>query len=182
MPGTYGGLAVVDVDKIKVTELLGGLAQNWPELGREISPAVLRLYRAQEYLYADLVAVLRPLGLQPGDFDLLATLRGQPPPFQLSPTVLYRTLFLSSGGLTKVLRRLEHLGFIERETCPTDKRRQFVRLTTHGRELVERAARVTLNHQHRFLAPLTSAERERLDQLLTQLLAPFEGQTPEPSQ
>lgn len=172
----------MDVDKIKVAELLDGLAQNWPELGRAISPAVLRLYRAQEYLYADLVAVLRPLGLQPGDFDLLATLRGQPPPFRLSPTVLYHTLFLSSGGLTKVLRRLEHLGFIERETCPTDKRRQFVRLTTYGQELVEQAAQVVLAHQRRFLAPLTSAERERLDQLLAQLLAPFEGQTPEPNQ
>src|SRR3954469_13628927 len=39
-------------------------------------------------------------GLQPGEFDVLATLRRSGEPYMLSPTTLYEALMISSGGMT----------------------------------------------------------------------------------
>ncbi len=47
-------------------------------------------------------------GLQPGEFDVLATLRRSGDPYMLSPTRLYEAAMISSGPMTNRLDRLEH--------------------------------------------------------------------------
>jgi DNA-binding MarR family transcriptional regulator len=49
-----------------------------------------------------------------------------------------RRLFLDSGTLTPVLRRLERIGYLTRERSPHDEREVRVRLTPAGRELESR--------------------------------------------
>ena len=53
-------------------------------------------------------------GLQPGEFDVLATLRRSGEPYMLSPTRLYEATMISSGGMTDRLDRLERAGLVER--------------------------------------------------------------------
>ena len=160
--------------RASVHEFLDGLSRNWPEVAARISPGVLHIYRAQEYLFADLCECLKPYGLQPAEFDVLAALRAQEPPRQLTPTVLYRSLFLSSGGLTKILGRLEAAGLVDRPANPSDRRSRYVRLTDEGQRLAEEAAQAALEHERRFLAPLSEAEHEQLAGLLRRLIAPRE--------
>jgi DNA-binding MarR family transcriptional regulator len=160
--------------RASVHDFLEGLSRNWPEVAERISPGVLHIYRAQEYLFSDLCASLEPYGLQPAEFDVLAALRVQAPPRQLTPTVLYRSLFLSSGGLTKILGRLESAGLVDRPPNPSDRRSRFVRLTAQGQGVAERAACAVLDHEQGFLAPLTASERETLADLLRRLIAPRE--------
>jgi len=164
----------VAIGRISIAELLTGIGRSWPEISERLFPEVLRIYRAQQYLYADLCAVLQPYGLQPADFDVLAALRTQGTPYELTPTVLYRALFLSSGGLTKILKRLEQSGLIERPAHPEDRRSLLVRLSPTGLERVEAAAIDVLAHQEAFLAPLSTAERSALGGLLAKLLQPLE--------
>jgi DNA-binding MarR family transcriptional regulator len=57
-------------------------------------------------------------GLQPGEFDVLATLRRSGKPYLLSPTQLYEALMISSGGMTNRLDRLERAGLVERRPDP----------------------------------------------------------------
>ena len=45
-------------------------------------------------------------GLQPGEFDVLATLRRSGAPYSLTPTALYEAAMLSSGGMTNRIDRL----------------------------------------------------------------------------
>ena len=161
--------------RASVHELLEGLTRNWPEVAERVSPGVLHIYRAQEYLFADLCACLAPHGLQPAEFDVLAALRAQAPPRHLTPTVLYRSLFLSSGGLTKILGRLETAGLIDRPPNPTDRRSRFVRLTARGQDVAERAACAVLEHERRFLAPLNESERSTLAELIGRRVAPCES-------
>lgn len=156
--------------RIPIKELLTKLARTWPEVASTLRPEVLRIYRAQELLYMDLTRVIEPLGLGPAALDVLVALRGEGPPFELSPTVLYRSLFLSSGGLTKILKRLEDRGFIERRVCASDRRSSLVRLTELGESLTEKAMEHVIAHERAFVSPLTSSERKQLNELLEKLL------------
>ncbi|MFI6335440.1 MarR family winged helix-turn-helix transcriptional regulator [Streptomyces sp. NPDC050535] len=67
-----------------------------------------------------------------GDFDVLRALRRVGPPYALSPTRLRGAMLVSGAGLSGRLKRLEHEGWITRETSPDDGRSLLVRLTPEG--------------------------------------------------
>jgi MarR family 2-MHQ and catechol resistance regulon transcriptional repressor len=47
-------------------------------------------------------------------------------------------LFLSRGGATRLIARMEDAGLVERHTPPTDRRATFAAITDAGREAVDR--------------------------------------------
>lgn len=51
-------------------------------------------------------------------------------------------LFLDSGTLTPLLKRLENAGFVSRKRSTEDERKVFISLTEKGRELREKAASI----------------------------------------
>jgi DNA-binding MarR family transcriptional regulator len=115
-------------------------------------------------------------GLQPGEFDVLATLRRSGPPFVLTPTRLYEATMVSSGGMTNRLDRLEKAGWIERRPDPADRRGVLVALTAAGRELIDDAVTAHVANEHALLAALGIEERETLGRLLGKLLASLKGE------
>lgn len=137
---------------------------------------MLYLYRARDQLYLDLTRVLQPWGLLPADLDVLGALRTQPHPWQLTPTELYRSLLLSSGGLTKILHRLQAAGLVARTPNPQDRRSSLVVLTAAGAELVERVMGAVVEHERRFLQPLDDAEQAELNRLLSKLVSAGEDE------
>ena len=66
--------------------------------------------------------LLRPpfaaAGLANGDFDLLAALRRQGPPYEASPGELAAAMLVTTGATTKRIDRLERQGYVTRQ--PTD--------------------------------------------------------------
>src|SRR6218665_816216 len=78
-------------------------------------------------------AVFAKHGVDSGEFDVLATLLRSGSPYRLRPTELYRSLMISSGGLTDRLSRLEKRGLIARVADPADARSRMVELTVDGR-------------------------------------------------
>jgi DNA-binding MarR family transcriptional regulator len=158
-------------ERIDVRQFLASLQRNWPSAAAQVEPAVLLLYRARDRLFDDLTDTLKPHALRPADLDVLVALRTQPAPRQLTPTVLYRSLLLSSGGLTKILHRLTERGLIARPANPEDRRSRLVRLTGAGERLLDRLFDDLVAHERRFVAPLSPAERGQLEQLLGRLIA-----------
>src|SRR5205085_1527378 len=71
-------------------------------------------------------------GLQLGEFDVLAALRRQGPPYRLSPGALLRATLVTSGTMTNRLDRLEQAGLVRRAPDPEDKRGVLVSLTAAG--------------------------------------------------
>lgn len=59
---------------------------------------------------------------------------------QVTSKVLGERLYLDSGTLTPVLKKLEEKGFVARQRCPEDERNLMVTLTPAGRALRDRAA------------------------------------------
>lgn len=76
-------------------------------------------------------------GLDTGEFDVIATLLRNGAPYEMRPTELFRSLMISSGGLTDRLARLAKRGLIERVVAATDARSLLVKLTDEGRQLAE---------------------------------------------
>lgn len=109
-------------------------------------------------------------GLQPGEFDVLATLRRSGAPYALTPTALYEAAMLSSGGMTNRIDRLETAGLIERQKHPSDRRGVLVALTGQGRELIDKLVPLHVANEQRMLAALTAREQTQLGQLLAKLL------------
>lgn len=110
-------------------------------------------------------------GLQPGEFDVLATLRRSGSPHTLTPTALYEAAMISSGGMTARIDRLEKAGFIERRKHPTDRRGTLVALTEEGRALIDEVLPVHVENERTILAALSETEQSTLNSLLAKLLA-----------
>jgi DNA-binding MarR family transcriptional regulator len=110
-------------------------------------------------------------GLQPGEFDVLATLRRSGDPYLLSPTRLYETMMISSGGMTDRLDRLERAGLIERRPDPKDRRGKLIALTAAGKRVIDETIGRHVANEVRLLSVLTSAEQKKLNALLKKLIA-----------
>jgi DNA-binding MarR family transcriptional regulator len=133
-----------------------GIVGRISRLARELEPRLERVYAEQ--------------GLEPGWYDVLATLRRSGPPFQLRPTEFTGALMLTSSGTTKRLDRLERAGLITRGPDPADRRAILITLTDAGRELIDNATRAHLENERRLLAALSPTDQGRLADLLRKLL------------
>jgi DNA-binding MarR family transcriptional regulator len=110
-------------------------------------------------------------GLQPGEFDVLATLRRSGEPFRLSPTRLYEATMISSGGMTSRLDRLEKAGLVERLPDPDDRRGKLIALTERGLSVINETIGRHVANEVQLLKALTKNEQEQLSDLLEKLIA-----------
>ena len=114
-------------------------------------------------------------GIDTGEFDVLTTLLRSGRPYRLRPTELYKSLMISSGGLTDRLARLETGGLVRRRPSERDARSLLVELTPAGRKLAEAAFREDMAVEAELLEGLSSGERDRLSALLARLVAEIGG-------
>ncbi len=69
---------------------------------------------------------------------------------------------LTSGGVTRLVDRMEAAGLVERAEDPGDRRGRLLRLTPLGEQTAVRASRLHVaNIRRYFLEPLPAADRER---------------------
>ncbi|MGC5803228.1 MarR family transcriptional regulator [Ralstonia pseudosolanacearum] len=115
-------------------------------------------------------------GLQPGEFDVLATLRRCGAPYALTPTALYDAAMMSSGGMTNRIDRLQQASWVERRPNPEDGRGTLVALTNAGFALIDEAVSAHVENQRAVLSVLTEVEQRQLAKLLAKLI---EGQREE---
>lgn len=109
-------------------------------------------------------------GLQPGEFDVLATLRRSGKPFALPPTQLYQAAMISSGSMTNRIDRLCAAGLVERLPNPKDKRGTLVKLTEQGKSIIEQAIVPHIENQTKLLESLDGEERQQLASYLLKLI------------
>ena len=121
--------------------------------------------------------VLEPFDLSPSDYSVLATLRRVGKPYALKPSQLYSELQRSSGGMTKILKRLEARGLVNRGPDPHDGRSAIIALTSEGRALQERAFLSFVVAAEERLAPLSVPARQSAERGLQSLIEAFEGKT-----
>ena len=106
---------------------------------------------------------------------MLAALRRQGSPYQLSPGALLRITLVTSGTMTNRIDRLERAGLVARHPDPQDKRGVLVRLTAEGTARVDDALAGLLTSERAFLHPIPEGSRRTLAGLLRDLLAPLDA-------
>ena len=149
-----------------VGRIIAQWGEHRPDL--DVSPMGLigRLHRLGARLNDELRPVFAAAGLGDGDFDVLAALRRNGPPHELTPGELGATTMVTSGAITKRIDRLERAGLVTRTVSDTDGRSRRVALTSEGRQLVDDLVERHVANEHRLVSGLSEREREQLARLL----------------
>lgn len=109
-------------------------------------------------------------GLPNWAFDVLAALRRQGAPFELSPSELCEATLLTSGAMTNRLDRLEDDGLVERHPAPDDRRSLIVRLTEKGQETVDDLLAIRFDQAKEAISGISEPQRQQLVDLLRKLV------------
>jgi DNA-binding MarR family transcriptional regulator len=133
-------------------------AEDWLLLDRQLCFALYSASLATTRVYKPL---LEPLGLTYPQYLVLMVLWQRD---GLSVGELGERLYLDSGTLTPLLKRMEAAGWLHRERAADDERRVVVTLSPEGRALRRRAL-----HVPRQLAAATGCSNDELAALTARL-------------
>jgi len=158
-----------------IDELSQAWQREYPELDASALPPLVRLARLAILIEAFQLDVLEPFELTPGDYAVLAALRRAGKPYVLNPSQLYSRLQRSSGGMTKMLKRLEQRDLVQRAPDPDDGRGSVVSLTKRGLAIQDRVFSAFLTAAQDVIAPLSTSRRRETERSLRSLLDAFEG-------
>ena len=158
-----------------IDDLSTAWKREYPGLDTSSFPPMVRLARLSVLIEGFQQQVLSPFGLSSGHYGVLAALRRAGPPYQLTPSKLYSRLQRSSGGMTKILKRLEEQGLVRRAPDPQDGRGSLVSLTDAGSAMQEQVFHAFLTATQELLEPLSETEVKDADGVLRQLLELFEA-------
>lgn len=109
--------------------------------------------------------------LNGSEVDVLATikLRGGEK-YILSPTRINEALLFTSGGITKVLKKLELKGYIKRVQTDHDKRVKLAQLTDKGLEILNNSLIDTISFEKKVFSILNKEEKKRFKDLCMKIL------------
>jgi DNA-binding MarR family transcriptional regulator len=160
-----GAVLVGDV----VDQLLLDWRRERPDLDATPMAVVGRILNLASRLEARANEALKAAGLSYTDLDVLATLRRSGAPYRLTPTVLRRSVLLTSGAMTACLDRLEARGLLTRAPEADDRRALAAMLTDRGHELADAAIGLRFAEAGEAVASLSPKERDQLAALLRKL-------------
>jgi DNA-binding MarR family transcriptional regulator len=159
----------------EVDDLVAAWQAERPDLDVQPLQVLSRVSRLARHLDRARRAAFADHGLEPWEFDVLAALRRQGPPYELSPGALLRTTLVTSGTMTNRVDRLEEAGLVRRRPDPEDKRGVLVTLTPAGQARADAALTDLLQAEQALLAPLPESSRQTLADLLRTLLTPLDA-------
>src|SRR5438309_9001852 len=96
--------------------------------------AALSVLRTSDQLQIRFARLLREHGLTPSQYNVLRILRGEGKPLPILE-IASRTITVVPG-ITGLIDRLEHAGFVNRVRCEHDRRVIYVARAVHGTKTV----------------------------------------------
>jgi DNA-binding MarR family transcriptional regulator len=123
--------------------------------------------RLERRLGADLEA---RCGLPHAWFEVLVRL-ARSEDGRLTMGALADQVTLTTGGVTRLIDRMDAAGYVERLPCPTDRRVAYAAITTAGRRKLSEASEVHGANLREVFAGFSDRELADLDRLLDRLRA-----------
>jgi DNA-binding MarR family transcriptional regulator len=160
-------------------DAVDAILEQWRAQRPDLDPAakaitgrIIRLAGRFQQAYSE---AFSPLGINDGDYGVLAALRRQGEPFELTPTELARQMMMTSGGMTAAIDRVERKGFATRVPNPADRRGSLVRLTDDGRQVIDEAMARHVEVERRLVAALDDDQRAQVADGLRTILRSLES-------
>ena len=166
---------VCRVGRDEVDRLVEAWRRERPDLDTAPMAVLSRVTRLARHLDRARRSAFAEHRLEPWEFDVLAALRREGPPYELSPGRLLASTMVTSGTMTARVDKLVHRGLVSRRPDPLDRRGVLVRLTGPGRTAVDAAMEGLLAREEELLAALGTAERAELAGLLRRVVAPLDA-------
>ena len=149
-----------------IDELLAAWRVARPDLNPAPLALVGRILVLARRLERRVEAALGKHKLSLGQFDILATLRRAEDEPGLAPTRLWKSVMLSSGGMTNRLDKLEAAGLVARRPDPADRRGLVVSLTAKGRRVIDAATATRFKDAKGSLPALSARDRVKMEAML----------------
>jgi DNA-binding MarR family transcriptional regulator len=163
----------------RVTDEVDDLVAAWqaerPDLAVRPMQVLSRISRLARHLDRERRGAFAAHDLESWEFDVLAALRRQGAPYELSPGALLRATLVTSGTMTHRLDCLEKADLVRRRPDPQDKRGVLVTLTAAGQSRVDATLADLMEAEQALLGSLPEASRDTLAGLLRVLLAPLDA-------
>ena len=141
-----------------------------PDLDFSAMALVLRLGTIAKVGIERTETALAPLGINVGEFDVLATIRRHGAGAELTPSTLAELTLISQSGLTNRIRRLTDAGLIARRTNAADKRSFTLRLTAKGTRTADKGIAIVAALDDEFMKVLSQAPSKTLQKSLDSLI------------
>lgn len=159
----------------EVARIVAAWNRERPDL--DVSPleVLSRVNRLARHLDLTRRATFAQHHLETWEFDVLAALRRQGAPYQLSPGHLLNETLVSSGTTTNRIDRLAAQGLVVRQPSPDDRRGVLVQLTEEGRVRVEAALEDLLASESKLIEAVSPTDLGLIANALRQILEPLDG-------
>lgn len=164
-----------------MADAVGAVLEQWrrecPDL--DFSPIgvvgrVMRLSRLWDKQIKDFLAEHR---LEPGEFDILSTLRRSGEPYELTAGTFLKASLVTTGAITLRVDRMAAKNLVIRVPDDTDRRSVKIRLTPQGLEVIDRVLPLHLANESRLLEGIDADQRHYLSATLATVLE-VSGDTP----
>jgi len=159
------------------------IVQQWTEVrpAFDSSPihVVGRVSRLSRLIDKRLAQNFATHGLENWMYDVLATLRRNGAPYELTAGDLVARTMVTTGAMTNRIDRLQTLGYVERR-AGADRRTVIVGLTAAGLAKVDDVSSSHMDAEREILSALTSKQQDQLAGLLRTVLVSLDD-TPPPA-
>ena len=153
----------------EVDLIIDAWSRRLPDVDLTPLDVMSRLRRVSNRLGRLRASAFSGAGLAVWEFDVLAALRREEPPHELSPAQLIEATMIGSAAMTNRLDNLTRRGLVERRPNPRDGRSVLVRLTAEGATRVDDAMTRLARREAEELSGLSREEQAALARLLRRL-------------
>ena len=157
-----------------VEKLIDETIRTWsderPDLDFASMELSLKLNSIVRAVSDEIARQIDDLGINLGEFDVLATLRRHGRGAKLTPKEIAAATFVTPSGLTSRLARLEKMDLISRHADPSDGRGALIKITPAGKRLADRGIEIVVATEDRYMNELSEHMKKGLDQSMTRLI------------
>ena len=130
-----------------------------------VQRTIIHFFLVNNKMNEALTAALKPFGVSLQQFNVLRILRGQQgKPANLS--TLNERMVSKMSNTTRLVDKLMSKGYVDRITCPSNRRKVEISITDEGRKALKHMDKVITETEEQLVGQLDNKEMEALNLLL----------------
>lgn len=155
-----------------IDEIISDWAVQRPDIDCSGKAVVCRILFCFSHYVRALEKSLEPLGITPTIFSILVTIRRKGSQAEITVKKIMEEALVTSGATSNLINKLIELGLVAKRkgTKNEDARSTFIKLTSKGISLIDKAMEIQAACERKLTQKLTSSENKQLSKLLKKML------------